>query len=195
MYLLNPPRLSKNFPFIKPIINRPLMNAYFNNYSPHIYTAAQMVGLLYVAPLAILSLIPPATLLLRSLPQRRRPERTSTQCRFLNWIIVGFLGCFLLAFTTILLYFWADSRFIMDSFPILSLITSIGIWQGYQLLSNRIVSRILYSGFIIVLVIESIGMALLLPFASPLQHFQRTNPELYNSLAHSLNLWITNLHR
>jgi hypothetical protein len=195
MYLLNPPRLSKNFPFIKPIINRSLMNEYHSNYSPHIYTVEQMVGLLYIAPLAIASLISPATLLLKSLLRRGKPEKISTQGRFLNWIIVGFLGCFLLAFATILLYFWAGSRFIMDYFPTLSLITSIGIWQGYQLLSNRIVSRILYSGFIIVLVIESIGMALLLPFASPLQHFQRTNPELYSSLAHSFNLWITNLHR
>ncbi len=194
MYLLNPPRLSRIFPFIKPIINRSLVNAYYNNYSPHIYTAKQMVGLLYVAPLAIFSLIPPATLLLNSLLQRRRLERTSTQDRFLNWIVVGFFGCFLLAFATILLYFWADSRFIMDCFPALSLITSIGIWQGYQFLSSRIAGRILYLGFIIVLVIEFIGMALLLPFASPLQHFQRTNPELYYSLAHSLNLWISNFH-
>ncbi len=197
MYLLNPPRVTTIFPFIRPIWNWPLRDTYHNNYSPHIYNAEKMVGLLYIAPLAALSLIPLVTLLVKRLWRGHGQERIPAQPteQFLNWIVVGLFGCFLLMFASVLLYFYAAMRFSMDFFPILSLITAIGVWQGYQFFGSRPISRIFYSGFTMLLAAESIGMALLLPFASPIPHFQENNPELYNSLAHLLNLWIKSLHR
>ena len=196
MYLLNPPLVFPRFPFIRPNWNHPLANAYTNHYSPHIYYSEKVVGLLYVAPLAILSLIPLAALLFKRRRRFEEPEGISAQPteQFLNWIVFGLLVSFLLTFSAVLLYFYAAIRFIMDAFPILALITSIGVWQGYQFLGSRPISRIVYSGFTILLAAESIGMALLLPFASPIPHFQENNLELYNSIGHLLSLWIKSLH-
>jgi hypothetical protein len=197
MYLLNPPHIFRTFPLVRPGLNKPLMNAYYNNYSPHVYHSEQVVGLLYAAPLAILVLIPMASLLIKGRwpdqPSGSVPSRSTEP--FLSWIVVGLSVSFLLTSASILLYFYAAIRFLMDVFPLLALITSIGFWQGYLFLGSKPISRIFYSGLTMFLAAESIGIAIVLPLADPIQRFQEKNPQLYDSLAHSFNLWIRSLPR
>ena len=80
----------------------------------------------------------------------------------LDWIIVSLVGSFALTFLSLLTFFWAAMRYAEDFMPALVLLSIIGFWQGYQLLSRDPQQGKLYTSLGVVLAAISVITAILL---------------------------------
>jgi hypothetical protein len=91
-------------------------------------------------------------------------------------------GSFIFALTPLLMFFWLSTRYMMDFFPELILLSIIGFWQGYQLLRQRPAPRIIYSFIGIALALITIIVSNALGLSSHTARIKAYNPELWNFL-------------
>jgi hypothetical protein len=174
-YLFNPVNIRNTYPFLKSTLGQ--TTPIFSFYSlPKAYTSDEITGWIYSAPFTFFALIPIANLAFNA----RKTKDDSR--RFLNWIIVSLVGSFIFALTPLLMFFWLSTRYMMDFFPELILLSIIGFWQGHQLLRQRPIPRIIYSFIGIVLALITIVVSNALGLSSHTARIKAYNPELWNFL-------------
>lgn len=174
-YLFNSINIRDTYPFLKSALGQtaPIFPFYI---LPKTYTSDEITGWVYSAPFTFFALFPIANLIFNA----RKPKDDSRH--FLNWIIVSLFGSFVFALTPLLMFFWLCTRYIMDFFPELILLSIIGFWQGYQLLRHRPVPRIIYSLIGIALALITIIVSNALGLSSHTARIRAYNPELWNYL-------------
>ena len=174
-YLFNPVNIRGTYPFLKSTLGQtaPIFSFYT---LPKAYTSDEITGWFYSAPFTFFALIPIANLIFNA-----RKTKDDSQ-RLLNWIIVSLFGSFIFALTPLLMFFWLSTRYMMDFFPELILLSIIGFWQGYQLLRQHPVPRIIYSFIGIALVLITIIVSNAIGLSSHTARIRAYNPELWNYL-------------
>jgi hypothetical protein len=130
-----------------------------------------VVGLLFTAPFTAFAILTAVTLFKKATwkPSSGPKENNSD---FLDWIITSLVGAFALAFFMILFYFWIAVRFVGDFIPALVMLSILGFWQGYQLLSRRPVHRRIYS--ILGIMFTSIGVLIHILLSAAVKQIGRT---------------------
>jgi len=125
-YLLQPPYRIAQFPFLYP-----------KEISP-------VIGLLFIAPFTMFAILPITALLIKTF--RKDPSGSKDNGNdFLDWIMTSLLGTFSCAFCMMLIFFWIAIRYMADFMPALTMLSVVGFWQGYRLLTQRPVSQRFYS--------------------------------------------------
>jgi len=127
-YLLHPPSAMPQFPFLYP-----------KEVSP-------VIGLLFIVPFTVFALLPIVIILIKTAQNisfKQKEKDSSTD--LLEWIIKSLLLAFFSAFCMILLYFWAAMRFLGDFMPTLAMLSVLGFWQGYRLLTQKPVRQKIYA--------------------------------------------------
>ena len=177
-YLLQPFALISKFPFLQPVI---FSSALHENgiAQPGIYYAGRLTGLIVSAPFLILGLIPlrakkgfaPAHL---SAPEAGQPYRR----------VVTLLACsFLTSFITILFYFTAQERFLVDTISQITLLAILGYWT---VLTRAQVSPSARSRLFVILaqtlLVFTICASLLLAVSSETNRIETLNPQLFEKI-------------
>lgn len=134
-YLLHPFTVEGTFPFLyatrgltEDILPwRPL---------PEFYSAQAVTGVLWAAPFTILASVPIIRLLKQLFKKNRADPGDDLMAFSLHWITLGLAGSFLLSFGCLLFFFWAALRYAEDFMPMLTLLSILGCWQGYQSLRD-----------------------------------------------------------
>lgn len=125
-YFLQPPVVMPQFPFLYP-----------REVSP-------VIGLLFTAPFTAFAILPAVTLFKKAtLKVSSRSKENKSD--LLDWIISTLVGACAPAFFMMLIFFWIAIRYMGDFLPALTMLSILGFWQGYQLLSRRPVRRRIYS--------------------------------------------------
>jgi hypothetical protein len=133
-YLVMPFQIESDFPFLYPVLGN--QGGIFSS-EPSIYHAQLITGLLCTAPFVVFAVIPlPEVLRSRSVP--------GDGPGLLNWVVRTLGGGSLVSFGVLLLFFWAAMRYAFDFMPSLILLSVIGFWWGYSLLSSRPIVRRIY---------------------------------------------------
>ena len=174
-YMMNPIGFRERYPIIRSVLGRtssilPLYKL------PNAYTSDEITGWIYSTPFTFFAIIPIITLIANF-----KKNKDDGQL-FLNWTVVSLLGSFIFALLPLLMFFWLSTRYMMDFFPELILLSIIGFWQGYQLLRHRPILRITYSVFGVALAFFTIIITNALGLASHTARMKIYNPELWNYL-------------
>ena len=135
-YLLNPLSIEQSFPFLYPV--RGIITEIFSWPAlPELYTAQAITGFLYTTPFTVFAIIPAARVL-KKLFRKNQTDDSNEDLKTasLNWITTSLIGSFMLPFASLLAFFWAAMRYAEDFMPALILLSILGFWQGYELLSQ-----------------------------------------------------------
>lgn len=161
-YLFNPFGMEPNFPFLYPIRGR-LEELFAGQGLPQFYTAQAITGFLCAVPFVVFAIIPKA-LLVKQLFRRDGVKEPTADIGSLslNWLIASLAGSFLLPLLSLLAFFWAAMRYAEDFMPTLIVLSIIGFWQGYQILSPSSRKGKIYTSLGIALIVLSILSAVLL---------------------------------
>lgn len=125
-YFLQSPVVMSQFPFLYP-----------REVSP-------VIGLLFTAPFTAFATLPAVTLFRKATSKvSSRPKENNHD--LLDWIIATLVGAFASALIMMLIFFWIAIRYMGDFMPALTMLSILGFWQGYQLLSRVPVHRRIYS--------------------------------------------------
>ena len=139
-YLLNPSALKGQFPFFSPV--RGKIEAILPwQVLPEIYSAQAITGILWAASFTMFAVIS-ASIVFRKNQTSYSNENLKTIS--LYWITIGLIGSFLIAFTSLLTFFWAAMRYTVDFMPTLTLLSIIGFWHGYKSLFQSPSKRKIY---------------------------------------------------
>jgi hypothetical protein len=162
-YLFNPIEFTSKFPFV--FMSQGSEIPVFSFYSlPEIYNAQPIAGIFYTFPFAIFSVVPFLGLIFR-----KRSVQNSTddndQTR-LSLISFGLGGSSFLAFSLIMMFFWAAMRYWGDAFPSLMALSVIGFWQGYRSLADKPLFGGLYTTVGVFLASVSILLSTLLAIST-----------------------------
>lgn len=179
-YLLTPFGRMAKFPFLRPMFGEDVGIA--ENLVPGLFHSEKLTGLLYGFPFFIFALIPAVWLVRNWIRDRSgRPEVDSTP-DLLRWIIPSLAGYLVLESGALLLFFYSTMRYVADIIPMLTVLSLIGFWQGYQLVGKKIVWRQLYSAVALILIVASVVIPNLLAVSSYNNRFRRLNPELLQTI-------------
>ncbi|HTP00024.1 MAG TPA: hypothetical protein VMJ64_01520 [Anaerolineales bacterium] len=195
LYMLNPPDVSSQFPFIRPVWNGDYVRS-FNEAVHGIYNAERIIGVMYAAPFLLFGLIVPAVLLAR-LAGRSGSALNATLAsgeppeHLLDWLLVTLTGLAVLELLLIFLLFYSTMRYFMDAAPTLLILSILGFWLGNRMTASHPGWRIAYTFVGVVLMGYTILMGLLIGFSSDIPRLKATNPAL---LTH-LRLFFTTLAR
>lgn len=138
-YLVYPFDVSPHFPFFSPRYT--YATPIFSFYPlPELYAGQWVTGLLWTVPFILFSCVP----LARLWTSFRASTPVQSEQRKLNWIILAMTTGFLGAFVFLLVFFWAAMRYQADFMPFLLMLSIVGFWQGYQLLSENAIRRRIY---------------------------------------------------
>lgn len=177
-YLLQPFALISKFPFVQPVIFSSVLQE--NGVAhPGIYYAGRVTGLIVSAPFLILGLIPLLTKKGYAPAQPAAPEGGQPYSR-----VVTLLTCsFVTSFVTLLFYFTAQERFLVDTISQVTLLAILGYWtlacRTQQSPSTH--SRV-FLGFAQALLIFSVCTSLLLAVSSETDRMQTLNPVLFEKI-------------
>lgn len=143
-YLIHPPVWMQNFPFVAMLEGREGSLMAFQPV-PEFYNAQPIAGLMYVFPFSVFAAVPffacLANLFKRK-PSEILPE--DTHDRPLTWLALLLSSSFMTAFSLLLIFFWAATRYLSDFIPALIVLSVIGFWQGYQLSAHKAWTKHLY---------------------------------------------------
>ncbi len=132
-YLLHPPEFLSKFPFVAMLKGSeiPILPVYA---VPQFYVAQPMTGVLYLFPFAVFTIVP----LIRWISilfKRNSVENSSKENnhRILAWAALGLSSSFVVAFSLLIVFFWAAMRYMGDFLPAMTVLSALGFWQGYRL--------------------------------------------------------------
>jgi hypothetical protein len=165
-YLLNPPSFMSIFPFVSMLKgSKNLILPFYTG--PKFYYAQPMTGLLYIFPFAVFAVIP-LIVLLSNLFKGNSAEKSGedNDHRILAWIAFDLSGSFLIAFSLLMIFFWAGMRYMGDFLPVLSVLSLLGFWQGYRSTTNKTLTKNLYTLSGVILAGVSIFMSILLAIST-----------------------------
>ncbi len=177
-YLLQPFALIPKFPFLQPVVFSSALHEH-GIAQPGIYYAGRLTGLIVSAPFLILGLIPlrakkgfaPAHL---SAPEAGQPYRR----------VVALLTCSCLtSFITLLFYFTAQERFLVDTISQITLLAILGYWTMISRVQQSPSARLRISVSLAqALLIFTICASLLLAVSSETDRMQTLNPALFENI-------------
>jgi len=180
-YLVMRPKTGMAFPFVQSASGSGAIKFSFISL-PAIYHEGAITGILSSTPFALFAAIPVLWFLFRKKENKGRAESTH-DANFFNWVIISLSGSFLFGFAPIVLYFFVETRFVADFISAPILLSIVGFWQGYGLLSHKPMVSKLYGGLGILLMAVSVIISVLLALSGHAEQFQQFNPILWNHLA------------
>jgi hypothetical protein len=158
-YLVMPPKINMTFPFLQPVAGSGAAKFYFIHL-PLIYHEGGMTGILFSAPFVLFAGIPLVSLLSRRRDSNDQADQEN-DAFFFKWLLISLFGSFLFGFVPIVMYFFAETRFLTDFMPSLVLLSVIGFWQGYNFLSHKPALHKLYVALGMILIMTSIVVSVL----------------------------------
>ena len=181
-YLAMRPEISTSFPFLQSTQGDGAIKFSFTHLPP-IYHEGVLTGILLSTPFALFAAIP-----VLFFPRRKKgtKDRVGSDhdhgaCLF-NWLIISLLGSFLFGFAPIVIFFFVETRYTADFMPSLVLLSIMGFFQGYGLMTRKLVIAKIYSAIGIILMVISIIISILLALSAHAEQFQQFNPILWNHL-------------
>ena len=176
VYFLQPFGLIPKFPFLQPVSLASLWNQQGVT-APHLYYAGRLTGILFSAPFLLLGLVP--------LLSKREAAQTLrwNEARSIQWVILILAGSTIIEFLTILFYFNAQVRFLVDLISQVTLLAVLGYWQLTMSARSRIWVTLanLLLGFTVV-------ASFLLSLSSETSRFETLNPLLFETINRILGL-------
>jgi hypothetical protein len=182
-YLIQPFDLAGKFPFMYP--TSMLINLYkLHSVIPPMYFAGRTVGLLFCAPFLLISLV-------HFYPKLRlSQEKESSGASLSGESVVYFLaGSFVLVSLSLLLFFFAQMRYLVDVISQIILLAIIGYWKivSARQKFNTGPFKILL-GVANMLILFTVCAGLLLAFSSDYDRLQTLNPVLFEKIAGFLSI-------
>ena len=161
-YLLNPFTLNSSFPFFYPVRGA-LKEVIPWQRLPQFYTAQAITGLLCAVPFTVFASVP-VTLSVKQLFRKNQAKDSSKDAAAISlpWITTSLIGSFAFPFISLLAFFWAAMRYAEDFMPALLLLSIVGFWQGYQMLSPNSKRGKIYVSLGALLAVLSISIAIFL---------------------------------
>ena len=178
-YLAMRPEISTSFPFLQSIEGDGAIK-FSLTHLPAIYHEGALTGILFSTPFALFAAIP---VLLFPLGKKGTKDRVGSDygAWLFNWLIISLLGSFLFGFAPIVIFF-VETRYIADFMPSLVLLSIMGFFQGYSLLTHKPGIAKIYSAIGIILIVISIIVSIVLALSAHAEQFQQFNPILWNHL-------------
>jgi hypothetical protein len=166
--LFNPFEINNRFPFIRPTIWSP-PTGWFVNYGSKIYylLAEAITGIFVGTPFVLFAFVP--------------------KKKIIFWNSISLTGSTLLILFTIQIFFFTAMRYLLDLMPALTLLALVGFWSGLDLLKNSRIGKAVYTFFGASLWAYTIGMSVMLAFASNVKRFKEFNPEGFLQIANLFN--------
>lgn len=159
-YLLNPPHLMSEFPFVSMLKGN-------KGLGPTFYYAEPMTGLLHTFPFAVFAFVPLVLYFFNgSKANQSANSEEESVVGPLHWITLSLTGSFLASFLLLMIFFWAGMRYAADFLPALTMLSAMGFWQGYQALRQKFPAKKVYSIAGIILAGISIVMSTLLALST-----------------------------
>jgi len=176
-YIFHPFEITIRFPFIQPTIASTALKT-FTTVTPQFYYAGRVTGLLFSAPFLLLSLIH-----LFSKNKISKEEVSPALAQSYNFVLLLFSGSFLLNFSTLLFYFYGQTRFLVDLISQITLLAIIGYWQ---IISRKLRFNSLQSKLVLtlanLLILLTLCAGLLLAFSSETSRFETLNPRFFEKI-------------
>ena len=174
VYFFQPFGLIPKFPFIQPIALSSLLTQRGIE-MPHLYYAGRLTGILFGTPFLLLGLVP--------LLSKRDPAQSSMwrDVRSIQWVVLILAGSTLIEFLTILFYFNAQVRFLVDLISQVTLLAILGYWQ--LTLSSRSKIWVTPANLLLVLTLVT---SFLLSMTSETSRFETLNPLVFETI----NRWL-----
>ena len=177
VYIFQPFGLISDFPFIKPTV-LPGHFIQIGSETGQLYYAGRMAGILFSAPFLTLGLIP-----LFSKPDLANETDGSSRTRAYSYVVLLLAGSSLIGFLTILFYFNAQTRFLVDIISQLTLLAILGYWglvfKWQQ--SNSAKAKFLMTLAVILLILTLIA-GLLLSITGETSRMETLNPLLFEKM-------------
>ncbi len=169
-YLLQPFEFISKFPFIQPVGFSELLKS-LNIAAPKLYAAGNVTGVLFYAPILLLTILP--------FIKKKQPDLRAQATVQLEKLVLYLLGgSFLINLVTILFYFYGQMRFMGDLISQVTLLAIIGYWL---VIRNSSSSKI-YLRAANLLIVFTLIVSILLAFTSESSRMERLNPKLMERL-------------
>jgi hypothetical protein len=175
------------FPWLRPILGNtrppPLAWAALHlpgaeAFTPPLYYAEQVTGILYALPFCVFGLVG-LGLSLQSLCSPEPPEAgRKTVARVSLALAAGGVA----AFVPTLLFVFATARYLADIAPALAVLSALGVWALLTVRSEKAQTTWWVNVLAWTLGLLSIGVSLVLAFQGYSLRFERMNPELYGQI-------------
>lgn len=134
-YVLNPFAVKASFPFLYPV--RGIIKPIFGWQLPPFYVAQAVTGILCAVPFTVFAFVPIAASVRQFFRKNQATDASEESAGLsLPWITTSLLGSFAFPFLSLLAFFWAAMRYAEDFMPALLLLSILGFWHGYQVLSH-----------------------------------------------------------
>ena len=187
MYFLNAPALDAAFPFVKPIWNGDYVAAF--NASVHgIYNVERIVGLIYVAPFLLFSLLAPGLIIASSGSRKPEPPTPETHSigaerePLMRWLVFTLAASALLELVIVLSVYYATARYFLDAGATLAILSVLGSWLGCSRLKARRVWLAGYGFGAVALLLFTIIISVLIGFSSDVPRMKAANPAFLSHL-------------
>lgn len=171
-YIFQPFTFISRFPFIQPIT----INSLFETLklaAPKIYAGGRVSGILFFAPFLVLALRPLFS----------KQKISSSNTRPYRFIIYLLGGSFIISFTSILFYFFGQTRFLLDIISQITLLAIIGYWEIIQIRLNSTSKRTKYLVILAnLLIVVTMIASFLLAFSSETNRMEKLNPMLMEKI-------------
>lgn len=171
-YLFQPFTFISRFPFIQPIT----INSLFETLklaAPKIYAGGRVSGILFYAPFLVLALRP-------LFPKQRISSSNNRPYRFIIYLLGG---SFIIGFTSILFYFFGQTRFLVDVISPITLLAIIGYWEIIQIRLSSTSKRTKYFAVLAnLLIVVTMIAGFLLAFSSETSRMEKLNPALMEKI-------------
>lgn len=182
-YVFQPFEPVASFPFLRPIVMTAKSLAGFHMTFPKIYFAGRMTGLLFCAPFLALSL---AHL---SRHATLAEENASGDRSAYHLVVYLLAGSFFCGFLSLMFFFFAQMRYLVDVISQITLLAIIGYWmmianqQRLNVLRTR--ALVALAGFFVLVTVTA---SLLLAFSSDYDRLKTLNPGLFQEISNSLSI-------
>ncbi|RJP49940.1 MAG: hypothetical protein C4586_06620 [Anaerolineaceae bacterium] len=171
-YIFQPFTFISRFPFIQPVT----INSLFETLkldAPKIYAGGRVSGILFYAPFLVLALRPLFS----------KQKISSSNTRRYRFIIYLLGGSFIISFTSILFYFFGQTRFLLDIISQITLLAIIGYWEIIQIRLNSTSKRTKYLVILAnLLIVVTMIASFLLAFSSETNRMEKLNPMLMEKI-------------
>jgi hypothetical protein len=184
IYFVSAPITQEAFPFIRPVRSEAVIE-YFNALAPLIYNAERITGLVFSNPFLLLAAIPAALGWARQSQSKGRDAGSAGVPGDgipLKWVVLSMAGAFSILLATLLLFFYATVRYLLEIIPFAMLLSTVAFWHGYTALAGHARVRNLFIVLAVVLATASIIASVLLAFSSDGEWIRQHNPAFVTQL-------------
>ncbi len=185
-YLLTPMRRLEVFPYVKATWGGQFVLPWLG-VANEFYYSEQVTGILRSSPYLLLALLPTIYYGAYIREQHRKGGnyreivlKTVSNSLWLKTLTMSVAVVFL--FFPILLFIVCTMRYLADVIPLLTIISGVGFWIGYEHLHNHPSIRKLFTFLVIGLTAFSVSIGMLLAITGYEARFEHLNPVLFEKL-------------